>query len=133
MNKEIKFEYIIETGKGIVKEVFTLEDLEEGKFSLINYSLPRKVIAKRQYTGIKDKNSVDIYKGDVAEVMFISTSCNAKDRRFKKYVEFENGSFSLFFPNENHWVCLSNLCNTDIEIIGNIYENPELLKASYVK
>jgi uncharacterized phage protein (TIGR01671 family) len=67
-----------------------------------------------QFTGLKDKNLKEIYEGDVVK----------HDELVGIYeVIFKNGKFLLSdntFLNINLW----NLS----EIIGNIYENPELLK-----
>jgi len=63
-----------------------------------------------QYTGLKDKNGVEIYEGDIL------TSC-----AFTYPVFFENGCFV--------WDDMPLLANGfRLEIIGNIYENPQLIK-----
>jgi uncharacterized phage protein (TIGR01671 family) len=70
-----------------------------------------------QYTGRKDKNGKEIYEGD-------NLFCKAQN--YKGQVFFYNGSFMSdccgFGETE-----LSNINSEDIEIIGNIHENGELL------
>lgn len=68
-----------------------------------------------QFTGVLDKNGKEIYEGDILEI---------KDEGvvFTKVVGFNNGMFgagnyTLAFYGEDN-----------IEIIGNIHDNPELLK-----
>jgi uncharacterized phage protein (TIGR01671 family) len=69
----------------------------------------------QQYTGLKDKNGKEIYEGDVVEI---------GDR--KKEVIFNIG---MFYIDENYGdiVTLSEVDNI-IEVIGNIFKTPELLK-----
>lgn len=62
-----------------------------------------------QYTGLKDKNEKEIYEGDVVK-------CDTFDR-MNGEVEWD-----AFF----YWKIELSLDDGDLEIIGNIYENPEL-------
>jgi uncharacterized phage protein (TIGR01671 family) len=72
-----------------------------------------------QYTGLKDKNGKEIYEGDV-----IVTRLNSPDNNEESLVvEFADGSFKL--KKENTYYYFPFLLN--VEVIGNIYENPELL------
>ena len=47
---KIKIKYTIETGKGIVEEILSIEEIEAGKLSLNNYSMPRKIINRTLVT-----------------------------------------------------------------------------------
>ena len=77
-----------------------------------------------QYTGLKDKNGKRIFEGDIAKVL------QGKDKDIA-YVGFENGAFMLYPKTGNIyertlWEYWYN--DWDVEIIGNITDNPELLE-----
>ena len=77
-----------------------------------------------QYTGLKDKNGKRIFEGDIAKVL------QGKDKDIA-YVGFENGAFMLYPKTGNIyertlWEYWYN--DWDVEVIGNITDNPELLE-----
>ncbi len=75
-----------------------------------------------QFTGLKDKNGVEIYEGDVLYFPYFGE--NSINNRI---VEFEDGAFYGTLIRNQFGKMLSDL-NTECEVIGNIHENPELLK-----
>ena len=77
-----------------------------------------------QFTGLTDKNGQRIFEGDIAKVL------QGKDKDIA-YVGFENGAFMLYPKTGNIyertlWEYWYN--DWDVEVIGNITDNPELLE-----
>ena len=71
-----------------------------------------------QYTGLHDRNGREIYEGDILHDHF----CN---NRYVVY--FDGGSFDVMSTLDKSGNYLSDVLG-DIEIIGNIHDNPELMK-----
>ena len=77
-----------------------------------------------QYTGRCDKNCTKIFEGDIVTGLFEhGIGINA-------VIEFHCGSFGLLSKQHNveHFHPFTSLCNIEYEVIGNIHDNPELLK-----
>jgi uncharacterized phage protein (TIGR01671 family) len=95
-----------------------------------------------QYTGLKDKNSKEIYEGDILECEFYKGAKVLGEVKWDNIYEeqenvFNGKSSSLMAPSFTIWslpkdvglraISMFPQCRNNIKVIGNIHENPELL------
>lgn len=73
-----------------------------------------------QYTNLKDKNGKEIYEGDILKVKLDDGEANL-------YVKYTNGEYRVV--NEGKWEdsLYAYMYFGDVEIVGNIYENEDLI------
>ncbi|MDD4734180.1 MAG: YopX family protein [Bacilli bacterium] len=125
-----------------VLEKNDFEDINEIKYDACGYfqylqtyegdHYDLEEIVLLQYTGLKDKNGKEIYEGDIITYHnFIKFTgivwwCD-KDAT---YLVDLSQTKNKFINTSNHQITLSSVLggDNDTEVIGNIYENPEMLK-----
>lgn len=129
-SKEYKTMYInemlISASQGMIKAAnYAMEhfDYEMNKVLPLGLYLPLtdEDAEFMQYTGLKDKNNKEIYEGDILK------GINYDINRPKEFIGTVEYNWNRFIVNAKGFPLYD--INTTLEVIGNIYENPELLKA----
>lgn len=86
----------------------------------------------QQCTGLKDKNGKLIYEGDIVSVKVEIQDFFGEDEyysnNYKGEIIFEKGEIAIDVIDTTKHPILLYYHAKDCEVIGNIYENPELLK-----
>ncbi len=87
------------------------------------YAFPTKQIVLMQYTGLKDKKGKEIYSKDILQIL-------VRNRKQKALVTWIDGIGGWGLLNKKlEWSALHiTVKYGEAEIIGNIYENPDLLE-----
>lgn len=92
----------------------TIDGVDPGHNAFTGEELKERIILM-QYTGLKDKNGKEIYEGDIVENEF-----------GKKLVEWRDGGF--VYLERFMTIFLQHEEVSKLEVIGNIYENKELIE-----
>lgn len=132
MKREIRFRgKDVFSGKWVYGDLahnqkITREGLEP-RVMVAGYKVDPKTVG--QFTGLHDKNGKEIYEGDI--LMCIGQREDNKGRKYFRKVLFKNGSFCMSVPeygvNSSLYAHVVN-GKLNWEVIGNIYDNPELME-----
>lgn len=125
MNREIKFR-----GKSLNTGLWSYGDLRQDNIrrkAYVEYEVDPETIG--QFTGLTDCNGKEIYEGDI--LSFTVFDAFGGDRQYRGAVRYCGSRFIiwLFLDGEDcldlDWVIEQD---DELEIIGNIYDKPELIK-----
>lgn len=87
----------------------------------ITYMVSAKDLVLMQSTGLVDKNGKEIFEGDIVKMSKDVYS----EPTYYEVVRHRGGAYRL--ESKQHG-CELWLRHTDCEVVGNVYENPELLE-----
>lgn len=126
MNDRFKFRIPMFTDKSNFQEFQYLELGEQEEYTLCGYNGE-----PQQCTDLKDKNGKLIYEGDIVKMPYIEPILNwmpsDNNTELAKIEEFK-GCFTILYLDFSSRTYLYEW-NEKIEVIGNIYENKELLES----
>lgn len=105
--------------------------------SFADWNMPKEIECVRikpdtvgQYIEIKDKNDVEVYEGDIIKFNYYGKE------KISSVIEYSMGVYGFFIDSESnesddYWTIADLIANVgkDFEVVGNIYENKELLES----
>lgn len=92
-----------------------------------SYQLNEDIIFQ-QYTGLKDKNGKEIYEGDIIQQLEFEDWGDDTGYILNRDVQFKTYDTAYGFYESGWYFGSHGRIKKDCEVIGNIFENPELLK-----
>ena len=93
------------------------------KTTMYNDYFDNREMPLMQYTGLHDKNGKEIYEGDIIKIKHIGKTVIAWVAYDDEDAGFVTKCKNIILHNE----LLSDINMRDKEVIGNIYDNPDLL------
>ena len=85
-----------------------------------------------QFTGLHDKNRKEIYEGDIIKYHFYNGHDHLRESIAEvKYSDADGSYYAVSIPDNDF--CYMSVYVPGSEVIGNIYENPELREAPVCK
>lgn len=100
-------------------QLYIIREEDNGFDSYTEYEVIPETVG--QYTGLTDKNGKKIFEGDICRHY-----SNYSGKNIYAPIVFELGMFYLKY-DDKAGMPLGDMCEK-IEVIGNIHDNPELLK-----
>ena len=143
--RDIKFRYVLKDPESgdTVSMIFTIREIEYNGLDWIYEQFEKKysdnidepmfdqwnIITRDQYTGLKDKNGEEMYEGDIVELWEDGYNHEKTIGKVVYLACQDYPAFDIYPPVDVESNVFSHYkaCGV-ILVIGNIHENPELLK-----
>lgn len=115
--REIKFQYVWKNKTSMAFGVYNLDEIENGNPTApITNGKRWELVDRRQFTGLKDLNGVDIYENDKIKAVPL----NKNDfNEWEGFVTFDDFKLGWYCDGEQ----LGAYESFELEVIGNIYQN----------
>jgi uncharacterized phage protein (TIGR01671 family) len=120
MQREIKFRAWDKKTKSMILEVWEIGfgDRNNPETWLVGDDSHTDNFELMQFTGLLDKNGKKIFENDILKIYYQNNQ-----KSYLKEVKWLND-----ISNKGRWDALDNCAYTSCEVVGNIFENPELLE-----
>lgn len=124
VEKYLKDDDVFKITDGILDNLYELL-IEDNR----HFILGKHDFIFEQCTGLRDENGKLIYEGDILSIEYQSNCDSPKINIYEgNHVEYNENQAAYIATTGKQFISLSGLAeNTDLEVIGNIHENPELL------
>ena len=124
--RQIKFEAVDSEGN-IIRDVGQIEFFTDGTI-IVNGEIPVKAL--REWTGLHDKNGKEIYEGDIVDITMDRPNGNATVQWLNGAFVYDGLPFGDYVVSENTGAVIGVDLVLDmlVEVIGNVYSNPEILQ-----
>lgn len=130
MNREIKFrawdnenKYMITSKQGIftaLRNSMNITVQDNGYYNNGDLLKPNKEkYTLMQYTGLKDKNGIEVYEGDIVRIVYDNIEHIYQIIFDKEELDFKATNREINYGGNFQYLG----CCEEIEVIGNIYEN----------